>query len=125
MALVPTARLGSITLDCSSPSALATFWAELLGGEVAYTSDTFVAVKTDRVWLAAVQVDGYQVPTWPDGDVPKQMHLDLAVDDLDQSEVEAVRLGATRAADQPAPDRYRVMFDPAGHPFCLTTQIPE
>lgn len=122
---VPTARLGSIALDCASPGALATFWAELLGGEVAFTSDAFVAVKTDPVWLAAVQVENYQAPSWPDGHVPKQMHLDLAVDDLDQSEAEAVRLGATRAADQPAPDRYRVFLDPAGHPFCLSTQIPD
>jgi hypothetical protein len=37
---------------------------------------------------------------------------------------EAERLGARPAATQPAPDRWRVMFDPAGHPFCLTTQIP-
>ena len=43
-----TARLGSIALDCASPSALATFWAELLGGEIAFTSETFVAVKTDQ-----------------------------------------------------------------------------
>ncbi len=120
-----TARLGSIALDCASPSALATFWAELLGGEVAFTSETFVAVKTDHVWLAAVQVEDYRTPTWPDGDTPKQMQLDLAVDDLDQSEAEAVRLGTVRAVDQPAPDRYRVLLDPAGHPFCLSTQIPE
>lgn len=38
---------------------------------------------------------------------------------------EAIRLGARRAAEQPAPDRYRVLLDPAGHPFCLSTQIPE
>jgi hypothetical protein len=53
------------------------------------------------------------------------MHLDLAVDDLDEAEAEALRLGAHRAAEQPAPDRWRVLLDPAGHPFCLSTQIPE
>lgn len=104
---------------------LATFWAELLGGEIAFTSETFVAVRTDHVWLAAVQVEDYVAPTWPGGDTPKQIHLDLAVDDLDQSEAEAVRLGAIRATAQPAPDRYRVLLDPAGHPFCLSTQMPE
>jgi hypothetical protein len=26
---------------------------------------------------------------------------------------------------QPSPDRWRVLIDPAGHPFCLTTLIPE
>lgn len=78
-----------------------------------------------EVWLAAVQVEDYQAPSWPDGGSAKQMHLDLAVDDLDQAEAEALRLGATRAADQPAPERWRVLLDPAGHPFCLSTQIPE
>jgi hypothetical protein len=119
------ARLRSIALDCPSPSELARFWAELLDGEIAFTSDTFVAVRTDRVWLATVQVEDYQPPTWPDSDTPKQMHLDLAVDDLDISEAEAVRLGAVRTSRQPVPDRYRVLLDPAGHPFCLSTQIPE
>ena len=119
------ARLGSIALDCAEPSTLAAFWAELLGGEVVFTSDTFVAVKTDRTWLAAVHVEGYQAPSWPDDGTPKQMHLDLAVDDLDQAEAEAIRLGARLATEQPAPDRWRVLLDPAGHPFCLSTQIPE
>jgi hypothetical protein len=36
-----------------------------------------------------------------------------------------MRLGAVKPNIQPSPDRYIVLFDPAGHPFCLTTQIPE
>lgn len=119
------ARLGSIALDCADPARLGAFWAEMLGGEVAFSSEGFVAVKTDRAWLAAVQVDGYQPPSWPSSATPKQMHLDLAVDDLEAAQTEAVRLGATPSADQPAPDRWRVLLDPAGHPFCLSTQIPE
>jgi catechol 2,3-dioxygenase-like lactoylglutathione lyase family enzyme len=118
-------RLGSIALDCADPTALAAFWASLLGGEVAFTSEHFVAVKTERVWLAAVKIDDYQKPVWPEGDVAKQMHLDLAVDDLGEAVVEAERLGAVRAEFQPQPDRYVVFLDPAGHPFCLTTQIPD
>ncbi len=107
----------------ASPGVLAAFWAELLAGQVAFTSGTAVAVKTDRVLLTAMQIDGYEPPTWRDGGVPKQMHLDLAVDDLDVAETEALRLGATRAAEQPAADRRRILIDPAGHPFCLSTQI--
>jgi hypothetical protein len=119
------ARLGSISLDCGDPAALAAFWAEVLGGEIAFTSDDFVAVKTERGWISTVRIDDYQPPSWPDGDRPKQIHLDLAVDDLDAAEKEAIRLGAQLASPQPAPDRWRVLFDPAGHPFCLSTQIPE
>jgi hypothetical protein len=118
------ARLGSISLDCAQPLPLAEFWAALLGGEVAFTSEAFVAVKTDQMWLSTVCVDDYTPPVWPGG-VAKQMHLDLAVEDLDSAEIEAVRLGATKADDQPAPDRWRVLLDPAGHPFCVSSQIPE
>lgn len=122
---VPVARLGSIALDCAQPQPLAAFWASMLGGEVAFTSDSFVAVKTGGVWLTAVRVEDYQPPVWPGGEIPKQMHLDLAVDDLDQAEAEALSLGARRAPEQPAADRWRVLLDPAGHPFCLSSQIPE
>jgi hypothetical protein len=118
-------RLGSIALDCADPGQLSTFWADLLGGQVAFSNDDFAAVKTDRMWLAATRVEDYVAPTWPEGPVPKQVHLDLAVDDLDQAEKRAVSLGAIRAETQPAPDRYLVLLDPAGHPFCLSTQIPE
>ena len=119
------ARLGSISLDCSEPAVLAAFWAELIGGEIAFASDEFVAIKTNRGWLSTVRIPNYQQPTWPTGGLPKQMHLDLAVDDLDIAEAEAIRLGAVRANEQPAPSRYRVLLDPAGHPFCLSSQIPE
>jgi hypothetical protein len=118
-------RLGSMALDCSDPAALGAFWSSLLDGEVAFANDEFVAVKTDRVWLTATRVVGYRPPVWPDGDPPKQVHLDLAVDDLVDAGQRAVELGATRADTQPAPDRYLVYLDPAGHPFCLSTQIPE
>jgi hypothetical protein len=37
---------------------------------------------------------------------------------------EAIRHGATSAAVQPAPQARRILLDPAGHPFCLTTMIP-
>ena len=120
-----TMRLGATSMDCDDPSALAAFWSELLGGEIAFTSDAFVAVKLGAGWLTAVHVEDYVAPTWPDGDRPKQFHLDVATPDLDAAEDRAVQLGATKADVQPAPDRWRVLLDPAGHPFCLSNQIPE
>jgi hypothetical protein len=71
-----------------------------------------------------VKVADYVPPTWPDGDVRQQIHLDLTVTDLEPAVAEALRLGARIASVQPAQDRWRVLLDPAGHPFCLTTQIP-
>jgi hypothetical protein len=119
------ARLASVVLDCKEPAELASFWAALVGGEVAVAGDEFVAVRTTRGWIAAMQVPDYRPPTWGDAAVPKQMHIDLSVDDLDEAEAEALRLGARLLSDQPAPDRYRIFLDPAGHPFCLSIQIPD
>ncbi|MFI1920128.1 VOC family protein [Nocardia sp. NPDC020380] len=66
----------------------------------------------------------YQPPTWPDGTTPTHIRLDLTVTDLDIGEQEALRLGARLADEQPGPHRWRVLLDPAGHPFCLTTHLP-
>ena len=118
------ARRGFVSLDCADPVVLADFWAAMLGGEVVFTSTTTVDIRTEWVWLSAMKVPDYTPPTWPESDVPKQIHLDLAVTDLETAVAEAEQLGALIVSVQPAPDRWRVLLDPAGHPFCLTTQIP-
>ncbi len=118
------ARSGFVSLDCADPLALGEFWAAMLGGEIAFASPTTVGIRTDWVWLSALKITDYVAPTWPEGEVPKQIHLDLAVTDLEAAAAEAERLGARSAPNQPSPDRWRVLLDPAGHPFCLTTLIP-
>ncbi len=118
------ARTGFVTLDCADPRPLAEFWAGMLGGTIVFTTAAAVGVRTEWIRLAAMAVPDYQPPTWPEAGVPKQIHLDLAVSDLDAAVAEAERLGATPAVFQPAPELRRILFDPAGHPFCLTTQIP-
>ncbi|MBB5916473.1 catechol 2,3-dioxygenase-like lactoylglutathione lyase family enzyme [Nocardia transvalensis] len=118
------AQLGLITLNCADETALAAFWAAMLGGEIVYRDDNVAVVHTTRGVLATVRVQDYAPPTWPGGDTPNNQHLDLVVDDLDSGERESVHLGARRADRQPQPDRWRVLLDPAGHPFCLTTHLP-
>ena len=53
------------------------------------------------------------------------MHLDIAVADLDAAVAEALRLGATQEEVQPAPDRWPVLRDPAGHIFCVSDRIQD
>jgi Glyoxalase-like domain len=122
---VSRVRLGSITLDCAEPHALADFWAGLLDGEVILTAEAYAVVKLDANLLTTMRVEGYVAPSWPSDEVAKQAHLDLKVDDLELAERRALELGATLASRQPDASTFRVMLDPAGHPFCLTTQIPE
>jgi hypothetical protein len=124
MRTMAVARMAMVSLDCAEPVPLAEFWAALLDGEMIGSSDDVRAVLTGTVMIAAIRVPDYRPPVWPDGDPPKHIHLDLAVRDLDEAAAEATRLGATRAGDQPQPDQWLVFLDPAGHPFCLTANIP-
>ena len=47
----------------------------------------------------------------------------LGVDDLESAVESAKRLGAVEEIWQPAPERWRVMRDPAGHLFCLSHHV--
>ncbi|WP_239376245.1 MULTISPECIES: VOC family protein [unclassified Frankia] len=122
--MVGVARLAAISFDCSEPHALARFYAELTGGAIAFSSEDFVAVKGPTVWITAQRVPDHRPPTWPTGATPQQAHMEFAVEDLEAAQAQAIALGARPADEQPSPDRWRVLLDPAGHPFCLTTLVP-
>ncbi|MFA7763642.1 VOC family protein [Streptomyces sp. NRRL S-448] len=118
----PLMRLTAITLDCADPQALAAFYARATGFEAHPGSDTDFAglTREDGLFLGFQRVDGYRAPQWPDPSLPQQSHLDFTVDDLDEAETVLLELGAGRPEYQPGGDRWRVLTDPAGHPFCLT-----
>jgi hypothetical protein len=118
------ARMAMVSLDCAEPVPLAEFWAALLDGTALALDERVSVVKAGTMMIGTIQVPGYEPPTWPGGATPKHMHLDLAVRDLDEAEAEALRLGAVKAEHQPQPDEWRIFHDPAGHPFCLTANIP-
>jgi hypothetical protein len=114
------ARLVGISLDCPDPQQLADFYRELLGGSQLWAKDSSVGIEVTGAVLIAQRVDGYAPPDWPGTAI---VHLDLTADDLGAAETRAVELGATLPV-QPDP-RWRVLLDPAGHPFCLTPFTPE
>jgi len=123
--MTAVARLAAVSLDSTDPAALSAFYRELLELEVFFESEEFVALRGAGILMTMQRVDGHRVPSWPTGEVPKQIHLELAVTDLEQAESKALAVGATKAGTQPNPDVWRVLIDPAGHPFCITTLIPE
>ncbi|NNH71236.1 VOC family protein [Nocardia uniformis] len=114
------AKLGAVSLDSRDPHRLAQFYRELLEFEVRYESDELVVLQGAGVMVTVERVADHQPPNWPGNEVPKQMHLDLFVTDLDAAERAAIEIGAVRAEFQPAADQWRVLIDPSGHPFCLT-----
>lgn len=118
---MPGAVLRGVTLDCPDPRTLGGFYGALTGMRVLFSSEEFVALTNDSGCdLGFQRVDGYRAPHWPGQDVPQQVHLDLRADDLDATEALALERGAVRPDHQPVDGRWRVLLDPAGHPFCLT-----
>lgn len=131
-------RLAQVVLDTTDARRLAEFYREFLGfhyrpGEEPPPEG--VDDERGRDWLVLLTPDGARAmafqqverlkeTTWPNDEVPQQMHLDIIVHDkaeLDRQHDRALRLGATlrqdRSADEDEP--LRVYTDPAGHLFCV------
>jgi len=115
-------HLHSVTVDCSDPYALATWWAQALGGTLGDDDE-----PGDPE--AVVHVPGLGAPLLflavPDEKAVKnRLHLDLEPDagQSRESEVDRlVALGATVVDDLRNPDGtgWVVLTDPAGNEFCV------
>ena len=123
-------------LDTTRPRELAEFYRELLGlryrpgDEPPPNGDT-----DDADWLVLVdsqgtrklafqEVDHLPRTTWPEHDVPMQLHLDFTVPsiaELERHRERAQGLGAELLLDRtddPEEPLY-VLSDLSGHPFCI------
>ncbi|WGW10442.1 VOC family protein [Saxibacter everestensis] len=129
--------LRSVVLDCTDARRLAEFYRELLGlkyrtgdepppagVEDVRGQDWLVLRGVDGVGLAFQQVDELPEPTWPTGERPQMLHLDLSVPDAEKLSAQhrrALELGARLLRDRfDDPDEPLYVYaDPAGHPFCI------
>ena len=119
-------KMYSFTIDCIDHHALAGFYAKLLGWVIAFGHDDYVVVAPPGTQQGAYPCitfqrnPDYQPPVWPEAPNAQQQmaHLDFAVDNLEASVQHALDCGATLSPSQFSDD-WKVMFDPAGHPFCL------
>lgn len=120
-------KMYSFTLDCVDPCKLAEFYAALMGWEMGH-SEGFAwtyAPGTEQGSYPFLLFQGnpdYVPPVWPEAPSAQQQmaHLDFAVNDVEKAAEHAISCGATAATQQFSTD-WRVMLDPAGHPFCLGT----
>jgi catechol 2,3-dioxygenase-like lactoylglutathione lyase family enzyme len=129
-------RLLHTAIDTTDIRGLAEFYRELLGwryreGDEPPTDgrpdDADWLVLLDRNGgrgLAFQQVDRLERTTWPEHDVPMQMHLDFTVSSVDElrrhrdrAEALGARLLLDRTDDPDEP--LYVLADPSGHPFCI------
>ena len=119
-------KLFSFTIDCIEPQELANFYAALLNWETNSFDETWAFVyppgskQGSYPFLLFQRNPNYKAPVWPEEPEAQQQmaHLDFVVNDLDKAVQHAILCGARVASDQFSND-WRVMFDPAGHPFCL------
>jgi catechol 2,3-dioxygenase-like lactoylglutathione lyase family enzyme len=111
-----------VVLDAPDAPALARFYAELLGWEIASQQPEHATIGPPEgvAYLAFQTERQYVPPVWPAPPGAQQMmlHLDFEVGDLDAAVGHAVELGARLAEFQPQ-SNVRVLLDPVGHPFCL------
>jgi catechol 2,3-dioxygenase-like lactoylglutathione lyase family enzyme len=113
------ASLAMVNIDCADPKASAAFYGGLLGWDVTHSDDEYAMISDGNGSIGFGRVDGYRAPNWPDEQSGKRFHLDFMVDDLGPAEKASQALGATTPQFQPGGERWLVMLDPAGHPFCL------
>lgn len=132
----PSVRWGGVCLDCADADELANFYSRLLGWEIG-RRDTPETAQGGTGWIALTNPDGgvglsiqgeewYEPPLWPEqpGAQDKMMHFEISVDDLPAAVDYVLAIGGREASPQPADrdqSQLRVMLDPAGHPFCLST----
>lgn len=118
----PRLTFTGTVLDAPDVRVLADFYRRLLGWTVTMDEPQWVKLSPPGggAGLAFQYEPAFVRPTWPAEDGAQQMmlHLDIETPDLDAAVAAAVALGATPAGFQPQEDT-RVLFDPAGHPFCL------
>ena len=109
-------------IEAPDPAALAAFYSELLGWAIGHEEPgtAIVGAPEGSIYIVFQEAVDYERPVWPpeDGRQRPMMHFDFQVADLEAAVAEAVALGATLAEHQPQAS-VRVLFDPAGHPFCL------
>ena len=119
-------KMYSFTLDCQDPRELAEFYAALLKWDTRVINEDWAYVNAPGTGQGAYpgilfqRNPEYKPPVWPEEPEAQQQmaHLDFAVNDLEKATEYAIQCGAT-IADQQLSSKWIVMFDPAGHPFCL------
>jgi catechol 2,3-dioxygenase-like lactoylglutathione lyase family enzyme len=119
---VPALTLTTVNIGAPDPAALARFYVQLLGWQIAAEEPNWVLLRDPSGGVGlSFQTEVHHVrPVWPAGpdDPQMQMHLEIRVADLEGAAAHAEQCGALLADYQPQQD-VRVFLDPAGHPFCL------
>ena len=86
--------LSTVPILVRSPGSTARCWI----GRSTPPPTGLRSAPEDGQCIAFHRVADYTPPTWPTQERPKQMHLDMLVDDLDAAEAAVIDLGASHAS---------------------------
>ncbi len=119
-------KLGCVTLDSRNADEHADFYQKLLGWTIRFANTDeglkFVGIVNETTCLTLLfQEDrDYIPPVWPteSGRQQTMAHLDFHTEDLEKDVNFAIACGAKLAETQ-CSDKWKVLIDPAGHPFCI------
>ena len=118
----------NVVLDSDHADELSAFYERLLGWTRFKGEEYTVLVDLEQTgtptWITIQQADDYLPPVWPAAPEEQQQmaHLDFHVADVEEGVKHALSCGASMSEVQ-FDDRWRVMLDPAGHPFCILPPI--
>jgi predicted enzyme related to lactoylglutathione lyase len=107
-----------VVLDCREPEALAKFWALALGYRVARSEGVFVILVPERREDPGPPFLLQRVSEPKAG--KNRMHVDLPVDDVEETARTLVAAGATRVSAEPMEElgaRWITLADPDGNEF--------
>jgi predicted enzyme related to lactoylglutathione lyase len=120
MNISPVGSLDAVTIDCLDPDALASFWNAVFGSDVD-TRDGEPLQYVDLLPAAgAPRLRFQRVPEQKS--VKDRLHLDVAVDDLQEAVDRLESIGAKRDPEGAFAEyayAWQVMRDPEGNEFCL------
>lgn len=115
-------HFSSVVLDSANSNSLADFYSRLLGWQKHADDPEWIYVRNNQEYPLIIfqQTEDYIPPVWPNAPGQQQTgaHVDFGVSNLAEAVEHALACGAKKAEAQYS-ERWTVMIDPAGHPFCL------
>ena len=116
-------EVAGFAYDCKNADTLADFYVELLGWEKILSGNGWAGLRSPQGWIFAFQeIEEYVPPVWPweAGKQQQMAHIDFWVENLEEAVLHALKCGAKKSEVQYF-DTSVTLFDPEGHPFCLST----
>ncbi|MFM8843672.1 MAG: VOC family protein [Actinomycetota bacterium] len=121
----PRLRITTVMFNSEYPEELVKFWSSLLQVEAHPHNE-----KTEHIWLFPQEENGIKL--WFQRVAKKhhsesEIHIDIAVDDLDHWEGEVLRLGGSVQARTKLDMgfEWRILQDPQGNAFCIFVPFGE